>query len=93
METKVYAIRDKKAESFMQPFFATNAALALRTFADHANNPDTIFAKHPFDFVLYEIGLFNDQTGAIENTADNINLGSAADYINQPETPDQMRLA
>lgn len=80
MITKIYAIYDNKAEAFMQPFFAATPGLALRTFEDNANNPDSILSKHPNDFCLYEIGVFDDQTAEIINHSENINLGMATEY-------------
>ena len=80
MLTKIYAIYDNKAEAFMQPYFAGTPGLALRTFADGVNNPDSIFHRHPNDFVLYEVGVYDDHTGDIQNHEQNINLGMAIDY-------------
>jgi hypothetical protein len=80
MNTKIYAIFDNKAEAFMQPYFATTPGLALRAFSDGANNKETTIGKYPNDFVLYEIGQFDDQTGELENYTENKNLGIAIEY-------------
>lgn len=81
METKIYAVFDNKAEAYMAPFTTLNAALALRSFADNLSDPNSIFAKHPHDFCLYEIGTFDDHTGDIQNYIENKNLGLAAEYL------------
>ena len=92
MLSKIYAVYDNKAEAFMEPFFATNAGVALRRFADNVNHPDSIFHKHPNDFCLYEIGAFDDQPGDVANWTENKNLGLAIEFLNQPEHPGQMEL-
>lgn len=91
MESKIYAIYDNKADAFMQPYFAGTAGLALRIFADNVNNPDTMLNKHPNDFCLYEIGVFDDATGNIENYTENHNLGLAVQYLEQPPKIPQLQ--
>ena len=83
MKIKAYAVYDNKAEAFMQPFFAGNAGLATRTFADNAKNPESIWNRHPNDFVLYEIGEYDENQGILVNYENNKNLGMAIEYIEQ----------
>ena len=91
MINKIYAIYDNKAKAFMQPFTTQNAELAIRTFKEHVNNPESIFHRHPNDFCLYEVGTFDDQTGLVDNHIENHNLGLAAEFI-QDNNPTQMEL-
>ena len=92
MESKIYAIYDSKAEAFMQPFFSGTAGLALRTFADAANSPDTVIAKYPSDFELFELGVFDDQTGKFEIYEHRKPLGFAIEYVNKAEQSAQVRV-
>lgn len=93
MEIKIYSIYDNKAEAFMEPFFAVTAGLAIRRFADTANNPETTLFRHPNDFVLYEVGVFNDKAGTVLSHKNAKNLGLAAEYITKTEDhDDQLRL-
>lgn len=78
--TQIFAIYDNKAQAFMQPFYATNVGLALRIFADNVANPESIMHKHPNDFVIYQVGSFDDQTGEMINNEQNVNLGMAIDF-------------
>lgn len=80
MKSNIYAIYDNKAEAYMQPFFAATPGLALRAFSDNVNNKESIFNKHPNDFVLYEIGEFDDATGDLKKHKENHNLGMAIEY-------------
>lgn len=81
MNTKIYAVFDNKAEAFMQPFFADTAGIATRNFQTNVNSPDTILNKYPNDFVLYEIGIFDDAKGQVIPHEHNVNLGMAIDYL------------
>ena len=81
MNIKMYSIYDSKAEAFMEPYFATTPGLALRAFSNGANNKETTIGKYPNDFVLYEVGQFDDQTGDLDNYTENKNLGIAIEYI------------
>lgn len=65
MNMKVFAVRDLKSAAFMQPFFTQSVGTATRIFGDAVEDEKSIFHKHPEDFVLYELGEFDDQTGHI----------------------------
>ena len=48
MIQKVFAVRDGKAEAFLQPFYSVNAGSATRAFDDTINASDgNQLAKHP----------------------------------------------
>lgn len=83
MITRIYSVYDNKAEAYMAPFTTSNAGLALRTFADTVNNPDSIFAKHPDDFVLFELGTFDDVSGRVDPYTENKILGHAREYLKE----------
>lgn len=64
----LFAVRDSKAEAFMPPFTATNKGLAIRSFTDAVNDKSSIFSKYPDDFVLYDLGTFDESTGIITSS-------------------------
>lgn len=64
----------------MQPFFTTTIGLALRVFQDNVERQDSVMHKNPNDFVLYQIGEFDEHTGEVINKEQNINLGMAIDF-------------
>lgn len=74
MKTKVYSVLDTKAESFGTPFFMPNRAMAQRAFNDLAHDDKTLVNKHPSDFMLYEIGDYEDENGEL-TPCKPINLG------------------
>lgn len=63
---RIFTIKDEKAESFLQPFFAKNSAVALRMIEEAANDTDHNFNKHAEDFRIFEIGGFDEDTGEID---------------------------
>ncbi len=62
MLQKLFSIYDSKAESFSNPVYLSSTGLAVRTFSDSVQDPDSQFAKHPADYTLFELGTYDDQT-------------------------------
>lgn len=64
----IYAIHDKKASSYMTPFFVENLISALRAISsvlDEKTSQNNL-VKFSEDFALYLIGSYNNTTGLIE---------------------------
>lgn len=62
---KIYAIRDSKMEAFNRPFVLPADGAAIRAFQDEINNKDSELSKHPEDYDLYCVGIWNEETGII----------------------------
>ena len=65
MKQKIFTVYDVQAKAHLQPFFLPTEGMAIRTFTDCVNNPEHQFCKHPEDFVLQEIGEFDEESGEI----------------------------
>ena len=65
MKLQIYSVYDNKAGTWMKPFYAQNNAVAQRTFSDATNDPNSLFNKHPTDFVLFQVGEWDDQKGTL----------------------------
>lgn len=65
MKLRCYSIYDRKTLAFFPPFFMATDGAATRSFADLAGDMNTQVGKHPGDFVLFMIGEFDDQKGAM----------------------------
>lgn len=74
MKTLVFSVYDSKAEFFGTPFFSQTRGMAIRMFCDAAQDKNTMLAKHPNDFILFEVGTFDDSTGVLEAVKP-VNLG------------------
>ena len=62
---KIYSVYDSKAESYTPPFFQHQEAMALRTFGDCCNDEGHTFGKHPEDYTLFNLGIWDDSNGTI----------------------------
>lgn len=65
MKLGLYAIMDRKLGSFARPFTMVNDAMAVRAFQSAKQDPASELSKYPEDFVLYAVGTFDDDTGAL----------------------------
>ncbi|AXL14779.1 nonstructural protein [Microviridae sp.] len=59
-----YTIFDSALEAYHQDYSLENDAIALRQFADMANE-ETQIAKNPEDYSLWHIGTFETTTGEL----------------------------
>jgi len=68
MKYVILSVRDSKADSFSQPFFAPTLIHGIRSFHDAVSRPDeqNMMNKHPGDFALYALGTFDDHDGRFE---------------------------
>lgn len=65
MTTRVFAIYDKIAAAFQPVFCVPSVGQAERAFHDACSVPDSDLGKHPSDYDLYQVGVFNQESGDI----------------------------
>ena len=80
MKVFVYAVYDSAAGVYRQPFFLQTDQLAQRAFKDIVLNPETDLNKHPKDFTLFRVGIFDDNAGALEGEVP-VALGTAQEVV------------
>lgn len=68
MKHGVFAVRDRLAAVFGNPFMQPNEVSAIRAFRDTINavGETNMLHKHPDDFDLYQLGTWDDSTGLYE---------------------------
>lgn len=68
MKLFVVSVKDNAAQMFGRPIFVPALGLANRQFSDEVNRAaeDNQYYKHPEDFDLYHLGVFDDETGLFE---------------------------
>ena len=68
MKKNIVAVYDKASQAYGQPIFAPALGVAIRSFTDEVNRPheNNQMHNHPDDFIMYDLGLFDDNTGAFE---------------------------
>lgn len=65
MRLKMFAIHDKKAQVYNTPFFFAHDGQAVRAFSDLVNDPQSSICKHPEDFSLFGVAVFDDELGRV----------------------------
>ena len=65
MKQQFYAVYDKAIAAYMRPFVAQSDGQAVRLFKDETENNESPFFKHPEDYALFRLGVWNDQDGKI----------------------------
>lgn len=80
MKTKLYTVYDEKAQAHLTPFVLDNEYIAQRTFGDCVNDPDHGFSAHPSDYTLFEIAVFDNNTGVMVPHQTKIPLGNGLDF-------------
>lgn len=77
---QLYAIYDKKTETWSNPFVHITRLEAIRSFTDAVNkqNEQSLIYAHPEDFDLWLIGEYNEVDGVIDPKKDHI--GNGLDY-------------
>lgn len=74
---KAFTILDTKTGIYNAPFFVHLAAHAIRAICDLCNAGDSTPARYPHDFMLFEIGEYDDNTGLL-SSREYMNYGSIA---------------
>lgn len=83
MNLIMFSLFDTKTGTFATPFFMNHRGAAFRAVMDVASDMTTSIGRHPADYALYELGLFDDQTGRLE-PCHPLNLGSAVQFLPSP---------
>lgn len=68
MKLLVFAVRDRAVDAFMTPMFLQAVGQAVRMFSDEVNRDaaDNVMFKHPDDYDLYQLGVYDGDTGLFE---------------------------
>jgi len=65
MKLNICSVKDRAADAFGRPMFVPSLGVAIRSFTDEINRNDaeSQLFNHPDDFDLYDLGVFDDNTG------------------------------
>lgn len=74
MIVNLYSLYDTKALLYLQPFTAVNHQVAKRVLQTGADE-QSIIRQHPADFILYQVGTFDESNAVIAPLAQPINHG------------------
>jgi len=80
---KLFAVRDVKSESYGAPMSIATRGLALRSFGDACCSPSSELGKYPKDYMLYELGEYDPNSGVIVSHKVPVFIQSATEAIDQ----------
>lgn len=64
--SKMFSIKDAKAEGWLLPIVAPTIGVAMRLFQKACNKQGSDFNLYPQDYDLYEVGTWDDDKGVPE---------------------------
>ncbi len=65
MKQNIYTIYDTASGLYMRPFFDQADGAAIRAFSNIATDESHEVGKHPEDYSLFRIGIYDDNTAVI----------------------------
>lgn len=80
MNLNIYSFYDTKAGMFNVPFFLPTDGMAVRAAIDLGEDLNSRIGRHPEDFVLYRIGVFDDSNATVVSRAPE-SLGPVASML------------
>lgn len=83
MKLKMFAVYDSKGEVYTPPFCMKTEGQAIRSFIETVNDKTSQIGKYPEDFTLFEIGVFDDEKGIVQDMPQ-INHGSGNTFVLEP---------
>lgn len=78
-----FTVYDQAAKQFLTPFFAPTVEYAVRGFRTACEKDGHQFNAYPEDYVLYSIGEFFPETGAM-SSHDPVKIAMALDFVVAP---------
>ena len=76
-----FCVHDIKAETYLPPFFVPSRGLAIRAFEDCINSDDHHFGKHPADYTLFFLGVFDTDHGEFDQKTKQ-SVGNGVEFLN-----------
>lgn len=98
MLLRIYSVYDNKALQYHTPFFTHTDGSALRSFAELFNDANTTVGRHPGDYSLWFLGVYDDSNGTIEQQLPLTHVADATALVQHAprlpiDTPEATRLA
>lgn len=91
MIMKVFSIYDGKGKCYGLPFFMAQVGVAARAFGDLVNDDQSAVCKHPADYTLYQVGVFDDESGLFENVSPQVLIGHGSDFAKPIQLAPRLR--
>ena len=83
MKLEIYSIYDFASKTYNAPYYQKTDEAALQHFVSLTNDENSLISKFPDQFALFNIGIFNDESGFIETYDQPKRLGLAKDFLSK----------
>jgi hypothetical protein len=81
MSKKIFTIYDSKAEAYFDPLYFRTVGEALRAVTSSISDPDHNFSRYTADYVLFELGEFDENSGFLSLLSAPKNLGCLIEFV------------
>lgn len=81
IETRIYAIYDVKSGMYGPAMTFANDGTAIRSFQEMliSKDPNSLLSLYPSDYILFCLGLYNQETGLLESCPAPMNILSGSE--------------
>ena len=86
IKQKVVTVYDVKSLTYSAPMVHKTTGLALRSFEQACKDPKTQLYNYPEDFIMFEIGEWDDQECTISMFKAPKPIGKAIEYVGNEDT-------
>lgn len=83
---RIFTVYDLKSECYSPPFIDKTVGSAMRSFSEVANDPTCNIGKYPEDFLLVELGAWDDSKGTFNIHDKHVHLAKAIE-VQRPLPP------
>lgn len=83
MYLRCFCIYDSKAEAYLPPFFMKSKGEAIRAVISTVNDPQSNFHKYAEDFVLFELGHWQEDNATFSLLPAPHSLGVLCEFKKQ----------
>lgn len=87
MILRMFTVYDSKTEAYLPPFYQPTNGAAIRVFEETCNDVNHAFYKHPSDYTLFYMGIYDDANAKVDCPSSLLSLGLALEYRRQREIP------
>lgn len=88
MIVRYYSVYDKAVGAYLPPFAARQKMEAIRSFADAVGDDKHQFNRHADDYVLFELGEFDDASGRF-SSVEPVRVISALECLTEQLRPSE----
>ena len=90
MKLKLFSIYDSKAKNYDRVITLRTTEEAIRSFSYSINDEKHQYSTYPEDFVLFELGTYDEDTGMIEPYSSPISIGVGVNFVKKASVSEQV---